>query len=784
MRLPLSFLRPFLKLKHSANVVSDALTLLGLEVDGILNEKPSFQHIVCGEILSVKPHPESQKLLLLEVTDGKKKYPIVCGDTQCKTGEKAAFAPHGALILSEGSWKTIAKTTVRGAPSEGMLCSAKDLGLSEDNDRVYILDSSTANGQDLTDLLWDPILEISLTPNLGHCQSALGIARELAAFWSLPITLPQFALKEGNDAPKVSIKNPEYCLKYTCRKIENVKVGPSPLWLKRKMEALGENSINNVVDATNLVMHEYGLPLHAFDLAKIKGQIHVKTMSEETPFTFLDGKERTYPKGSLFICDDEKPLALAGVMGGLDSAVSDETKDLLVESAYFDPLKIRKTSREMALRTESSQRFEKGIDPNALLLSLDAVCDLIVKLAGGKVSKVGDAGKKEFPMRKIPCRLDRVEKMLGRKFSLSELENIFHRLGCKTESSSIELLVSLPTYRNDLSLEIDLIEEIARIYGYNNFEKRDSYFTTSSVPHHPLFLFEREIRQRLAAQGLTEILTSDLISPALASLLSDKESQVEVVHSKSEEHKVLRSALLPGLLQVVRHNLAHKNSEIRGFEIGRIHFKRAAKFEEETMGAVILTGSDAPHWEKTDGQLDFFHIKGIIENLTKSQHLSSKVQFTTSSHPSFHPFRQASFSIGDTVLGVIGEIHPDLLEKMDIKQRVLYSEFNLSLLRAFIPADPKMKPLPIYPGSERDWTITLDEHAPIGEVLKKIQSYPSPLLQKIELIGLYKSEKLGAHKKNATFRFFYRSPEKTLSYEEVEKEHARISEEVRAFLPA
>lgn len=788
MKLPLSLLKEFIDIQLEPSSIAEYLTLLGMEVEGIQNEKPAFSHVVAGEIISAKPHPSADKLLVLEVSDGKKTYPVVCGDLTCKPKMRAPFAKVGAKFFTADGVISIEKREMRGTFSEGMLCTGKELGISEEADNVYMLDHEIPLGTDLTTVLWDPVLEIALTPNLGHCMSALGIARELSAYLKKPWHMPSYPLKEEAKAPgfSLAIHAPQECKRYAFRTIDNVQVGPSPFWLKRKMEALGLRPINNIVDSTNLILFLYGQPLHAFDLDKIEGGIEVKLSTQEMPFEFLDEKTRTIPKGSLLICDKKKPLVLAGIMGGLSSSVSDHTKRLLVESAYFDAPVIQKASKALSLRTDSSMRFEKGVDPNGVVTALDAACALIQHVAGGSVSKAIDQKEDAFSPKHISCRLARACTILGHKFSLSEMEGIFGRLDFSTKSQNDTVTATVPAYRHDLNQEIDLIEEVARIYGYNNLEKKAPYFTATSIPHDPMYLFENKVRKRLMAENMTEFLNADLISPFLAQITQEstlpKSSQIEVLHSKSEEHKILRTSLMPGLLQSIAFNLSRKNQNIRAFEIGRSHFKKASEFIEQNLLAIILTGSESPHhWSKNATEADFFEAKGIIENFLESQGCK-EVTFAPSFHPSLHPYRQANVFIKGQDMGVIGEIHPDVLHKFDIKQRVQYGELNLSGLLPLLPHSITMTPLQVFPGSERDWTLTLKDNLAIEEVFKAIYSIHSPLLEKVELTSLYKSEKIGADKKNATLRFYYRDKEKTVSFEKVEKEHSHIASNVRKAL--
>lgn len=613
-----------------------------------------------------------------------------------------------------------------------------------------------------------PIFELSLTPNLGHCMSALGVARELSAALQIPLSRTKKTLSKHLLDKQIVVRDLSLCPHYMCCLIDNVTVGPSPDWLKKELEACGQKSINNVVDIANFVMMKFGQPLHAFDYDLLEGNsIEVGPSKNSLPFLGLDGIEREVPAGSLFISDSKKPIAIAGIMGGANSSVSEKTTRVLFEAAYFDPISIRNTAKKIDLRTESAQRFEKGVDILGLEEALSEACSLL----GGTVIGSSHLKKSSFPLKQIAYRTTRINQLLGTKLSATEIEEIFQRLGFKTK----ENLVEIPSFRNDLNEEIDLVEEVARIYGYNNIEKTLPRCITSQIPSDPIFLYENELRRQFLGCGLTEFLTCDLLSPKLGDIAQEVTPPsmgfLKTLYSKSEEYSILRTSLLPGLLQVTKKNLDQKNLDLAAFEIGRIHFLQEGKPLEIPMGAILLTGKAThAHWNRKAADFDYFDLKGIVENIVTAT-------FQPSKHMTFHPGRQADIHIGDLIVGSLGEVHPTLLQKFDIQQRVLYAEFHIPYLLKSKKTQTRVTPLSQFPASERDWTLPLPLHTPIDQVFQAIHATQSPLLEKAELVDLYLPD--NATQKNATIRFTYRDMAKTISFDEVEKEHAKIIETVK-----
>ncbi|GAB4233927.1 MAG: phenylalanine--tRNA ligase subunit beta [Chlamydiales bacterium] len=791
MRVLLSWLKDFIEVSENPIEISNMLTMAGLEVEAIETVHPEIQGVIVVKVKSVQKHPNADKLLIATVFDGNKDYQVVCGDPKCREGLVTAFAPVGAILRDEeGQRFEMKRARLRGVESEGMLCTAKELWINDEDETILTFPPDTELGIEVAPLFGDTVLEVALTPNLGHCASVLGVARELAAVKGVPYATPERELKESEDSlihdiAKVKVENKEDCPRYACRVLRGIKVAPSPVWLQRRLESAGVRPINNIVDITNYVMLEVGQPLHAFDFDKLSGAgIIVKKGIKGEKFTTLDEKNRTLDGDTLMIADTEKHLAIAGVMGGADSEVSEDTVSVLLESAHFNPRSIRRTSKKLGLQTDSSKRFERGVDPNFIVHALNLAASLMQTLAGAEViAGVIDVYEKEISSKILECRVSKVNEILGSQLSESEIETVFKRLNFEVEFRDSDVLrIKIPTYRNDISSEIDLIEEVARIYGYDHFHSKHVLFESSLLPHAPIFLFERHVRARLIAEGLQEFLTCDLISPHLISIVEEdvcgEKAIVKILNPTSIEQSVLRPSLLPGLLQLVKHNYDRQVRDVSGFEIGRIHFLDKDQYKEQSMAGIILTGHYRPdHWEHKSQEIDFFDIKGIVENILLSLDIKT-TRFIPSNLKTLHPGRQSSIYSDQLLLGTLGEVHPAVLRDLSIPYRVVYAELNLHDLIQRTTNKKIMEPLPQYPKSERDWTLNLTEETTKQEVIDAIHSVESSILEDVSLIDIYRSENLGKGRKNVTFHFTYRSQDKTLSKDEVDTEHARITEEV------
>jgi phenylalanyl-tRNA synthetase beta chain len=633
----------------------------------------------------------------------------------------------------------------------------------------------------------DTIFDIALTPNLGHCMSILGVARELATFFDIPLKERALSVQESEGdrletLVSVDVQDPEGCPRYGCRLVENVKVAPSPQWLVDRLEACGLRSVSNIVDVTNYVMLELGQPMHGFDFDKIEGgKIIVTSSASYSELETLDEEVREIPNHTLLICDTQKPLAIAGVMGANASSVTETTTRVLLEAACFSPQYVRKSSKALGMRTDSAIRFEKGVDPTLPLLALDRAAELLREVAGGRVVKGKiDISSRKFEKNILFCRTHRINELLGTQLSLSEIASFLKRLQIDViREEDDQLHVAIPLFRNDIQGEIDLIEEVARVFGFNNIPLRPEKYSTSSIPHAPIYLFENQVRERLVAEGLQEWITCDLISPKLARLTHEKEgSLVRVLKAASADQSILRPSLLPSMLNVAKSNIDKGNDSLACFEVGRIHFKNKDGFKEESCAGILLTGKSHPyHWNPKPQDFDFFDLKGTLENLLTSL-VVIDLSFTPSHLHHFHPKRQAMIHSGEHIVGVFGELHPSSLHSLDIEQRVLFAEINLHLLFTSRKPEKHFTPLASYPESTRDLTISVKNSITLEQIYQTVEQVKSPHLETMTLLDLYKSDQIGKDIKNVTLRFVYRDRKKTISQEIVDQEHTAIMEKI------
>ncbi|MBM3193534.1 MAG: phenylalanine--tRNA ligase subunit beta [Chlamydiae bacterium] len=794
MKIPFSWLKKYVSFSKSPAEVADLLTLSGLEVEKIELDTFDFTNVIIALILEISPHPDADKLQILILTDGEKKYQVVSGAPSLVKNSKVAFAKEGATLKGDdGRLFVIKKAKLKGIDSYGMLCSEKELGLSNNHDSVLTLPDDAPVGKDVGDFLRDPTLSIALTPNLGHCRSILGVARELSAHFNEPLQPLKISLKEDLDnlaQNKIRIVNESFenCFQYHCRVIQGIEVTSSPYWLKEKLRKAGIRSINTVVDIGNLVMHELGQPLHAFDYDKLKQkQMVIREATKGEKITTLDNVERTLPEKTLLISDGPTPVAIAGIMGGLNSSVTESTFTILLESAEFHPTSIRKSSKSLGLRTESSARFENEVDAAAVRTALDYAASLVQQICGGRILKgVVESLPNPHKPRFLTCRLSKINALLGTKFSLSEVESYLVRLGFTLSSDGSDLYqLKIPSYRNDISNEIDIIEEVARLYGYNNIPRTRPKHISSKIAHSPIYSLSKTVQRKMLGFGLQEFITCNLISPKICNLELEsglfKSDYIQVLHAKSEDQSVLRPSLLPGLITAVSHNQNQGTSTIAAFEIGQIHFREGNGFGEKTALGITLAGKSRPHhFDTKSKEFDFYDLKGILDALFASL-LIPNVLYKASSFKTFHPKRQASLTIQDKVFGVIGELHPALQKKLGLKEKVLFAEIDQNVLEKFHKVLPQYQPLPLFPGSIRDITITMKRSHDLTNLLTTLENIDSPLLKKRELLDIYTGPNVSQNEKNVSFRFTYRDDAKTLSVDEVEEEHAKVVSRLKKF---
>ncbi len=785
MFLPLSWLNQYLDIDLSPQQIADHLTRLGLEVEGIQSSPLGFSGVIVCDVRSVQPHPEADKLQIADIFDGAHTVQVVCKDPRCRAGMKTAFAPVGAQLAdATGKMRKMKKSKLRGVQSHGMLCSEQELGLSHQGDGIMSIDPSIAAGTPLETLYTETVLAISLTPNLGHCMSVVGIARELAALLDLPLTLPSFQLTEKgapiDDAITLGTFDPDV-RSYHCRVIRSCQHVPSPEWLQTRLKASGVRSVNALVDVTNYVMLDWGQPLHAFDLATLKEPtLCVRPTSTATPLPLLDGKTHTLPKGLLTVYAGTDPIAVAGVMGSAHSEVSGSTRDVLLEAAHFSPEAVRRASKALGIRSEASARFERGIDPLRVSAALDYAASLIAAITGGEVAPNSAAMTTTYTPRTLHCSVAKTNRLLGTTLSTTEIETLLTRLQMAPQPQDDDAFaISPPSYRNDITLDVDVIEEIARLFGYHHIPEGQATAFLSSLPHSPLFVIEKKVRHHLIAEGLQECITCNLISPTVQELFAEaslpSSQAIAVLKPSSQDQSILRTSLLPSLLHSVKANFNAKCDSLAFFEIGRTHFKEKGAYKERFKAAILLTGKTRPHhWEEKPRTVDFFDLKGVVENLFDALKIK-KLTFTPSKLESFHPQKQAYFCAKGETIGSLGEVSPEKLLTLDIKQPLFFAEIDLIDLLDVIPHVSQMSPLPLYPASERDWTLTLPPTLSVSAVLEAIHNVPSKFFKHVLVLDLYEG-------KHLTLRLTYRNDQATIEHKQVEKEHTRIVDAVSSHL--
>jgi phenylalanyl-tRNA synthetase beta chain len=783
MKFPLSWLKEYIEIELPPQQIAKIMTLAGLEVDSIENDTLNFEKVVIGHVLEVAPHPNADKLRVAKVTDGIENFQVVCGAENCRAGMKTALALIGATLkFPDGEVFKIKKSKIRGVESFGMLCSGAELGITDDALGILEFAEHMKVGADVGALYSDPLFEVSLTPNLNHAANLIGIARELSAATGLPLKLPRIEVKEEQEKAQIGIEiaDKENCPHYAARIVEGIIPQESPEWLKKRLIGCGIRPSFPAVDITNYVLLETGQPLHAFNLDAIEGKVVVRRAQNQETFKTLDGKERTLSDEMLVIADDKHTLAIAGVMGGEASEVKADTSRILIESAYFRPQSIRRTSKALGLSTDASRRFERGVDPNGIKAAVDRAAMLLHDVFGAKVLKgIVDVQTQVTPERRIKCRLGKVNGLIGLNLSLSEVEAHLQRLNFKTEWDGEEtLLVTVPTYRVDITSEVDLVEEVARMVGYENIPRKAPRYKSSSLPHNPYYVFEKEIRERLIGAGLQEFMTCNLIGPSMLETVPDpkmaKEGVVQVINPTSIEQSILRTSLSQGLLHAVKFNWDRESQTIAAFEVGKVHFKAEGGYQEPLIAGIVLAGKNNPyHFSSKAPKVDFYDLKGIIENLLDGLNIR-RYTFRSSNIETFHSGRQALIQIDWVDVGSLGEIHPSIQRKLDIPERIYFAELNLVDLLNAKRGDLKMRTLSLYPASERDWTVTVPKAMAVQQLISSIQRIPSDLLEEVSLVDIFESEKIGLDVKNVTLHFVYRDKQKTIAQEQVDSEHARI----------
>ncbi len=786
MKFSVNWLREFVDAPASVDELAELLTLAGIEIEGIEQRGANIDQVTVAQIAASSRHPNADRLTVCEVDDGSgTKRQIVCGATNYKVGDKVPLALPGARLPNG---LEIRKSKLRGVESEGMLCSGKELGLSEDAAGLLILSPDAKIGAPIADLFPDDtILDVEITPNRGDLLSHYGLAREIAALTGGKL---HAQLPPGTAATKASgvkIAAPSECPFFSARRIDNVKVGPSPAWLRAKIESVGIRSINNIVDVSNFVMLELGQPTHAFDADKLKGGINVRLAHDGEKFLALDGKTYSLKKENLVVADEERAVGIAGVMGGEETGVTQPTRSILLESACFSPASVRRTARNLSLPSDASYRFERGVDPGMVLRASDRATELIREIAGGTPAKeIRVAGELPPNPGDVSLNYEKCNQVLGLAIQPKTADQILERFGLSKSKSGLTKakkesggkgIWKIPSYRRDLQRDVDLVEEIVRTYGVNKIAGTDrSRFTPSSAADHAHDL-ESLLRERFAAAGLSEVRTSKLLP---REGFAFGENAIKLRNPLTEDHVALRPTLLAGLLGVLDRNIRGGADRVAIFEIGRV-FEPPSGAEKKRV-AILLWGAvgGQVHWRSDKRQLDFFDLKGALE-LARIDALS----FRRSQHDHFA--LAAEVSAGNELIGLAGRLSNSLASKIDASGNVFVAEVSLDFPLRGQGSRATFREFGKFPAITRDIAMIVPDELTHEEIWKLILHPKEPLLERVEFFDVFtgtEKEQLGAARKSLAYRLTYRDRNRTLTNEEVAAAHARIRERLRRELGA
>lgn len=780
---------------HTASELAEKLTRSGIEVDVVEDRNKGVTSVVAGYVKSREKHPDADKLSVCIVDAGQgEDLQIVCGAKNVAQGQKVPVALVGAK-LPDGL--VIKRAKLRGVESMGMICSAKELGLNdkllpkEIQEGILVLPEDTEIGKSMLDVLAidDQVLELDLTPNRSDALSMLGAAYEIGAILGREVKVPDAAVGgtdgAGRAADKISVEitAKEQCSHYAARLIEGVKVGTSPLWLQNRLMAAGIRPINNIVDITNYVMLEFGQPLHAFDADQLaNGHIDVRMANAGEKLTTLDNVERTLEPSMLLITDGTKPVAIAGVMGGLNSEVTEGTTRILLESAKFDGGTVRKTSRQLGLRSEASLRFEKEVNPEAVIPALNRAAALIAELAGGTIADgIVEAVTKEHKPVQIEITASRINGYLGTSLSVEEIKAIFARLNFVVESLEHDgLLVHVPSRRGDITRTVDLIEEVARLHGYDNIPTTLMNVVTTPGALTKEQRIRRLVRTLLTGSGLHEAITYSFTHPDQIREFSGAFKDVNPVTlamPMSEERSTLRTSLVPHLLDVALYNRNRNTSDVAVFEIGRVFLTQEQSLtrlpEEKLMLAALITGKRSElHWTGKPGDVDFYDLKGVLENVVNYLGIQG-VSYVAAQPEGFHPGRTANIVVNGKVIGTIGQLHPGLQQKKDLADTYVL-EVQMDVLAELADEQLTYTQLPRYPAISRDMALVVNRETAVGDLIGKAREVAGSLLESIQVFDIYTGERLGQDKKSVAIALVYRTPERTLTDEEVSELHGKV----------
>ncbi|MCW9706457.1 phenylalanine--tRNA ligase subunit beta [Fodinibius salsisoli] len=783
MKISYNWLTEFIELDLSPEETAEKLTLIGLEVDSIASYGNKLEGVVVGHVLEVTDHPNADRLRICKVDTGTEEVQIICGADNVAADQKVPVATVGTTLPVEtenGEPFTIRKAKLRGEESRGMICAEDELGIGDDLSGIMVLDNKLETGQPLQqalDLYQDIIIDIEITPNRPDATCHLGVARDLAAALDLELKKPfktEFDTTEPLQEIGISIEAEEKCARYVGKLVKDITIEESPDWIQNRLKTIGVRPVNNVVDITNYVMFELGQPLHAFDAETIQGnQIIIKDFDEEITFETLDHIERDCSPGTLFICDGKEPIAIAGVMGGVDSEVGEKTTNVLIESAYFDPATIRKTAKEQVLQTDASYRFERGIDPQLQRIAAERTAELIAEVCGGTmVEGCTDVHPVKTEPRQLDLRKSYVNRLLGTEFSTEEIADLLDGLELKLiEQDEDKLKYQIPTFRPDLEREVDLIEEVGRLYDYNNIPApKHGKFTSPE----PITDWENLLsKARETAKGLRfrEIYSNSLMPEKDAQLLGKTEEMTHTLNPISNDMTTLRPSLLYGFLKSVGYNFNRKVQQVRFFEIGNVFEKTSADgtyhsgIDEQTNILFGLAGfKTIEHWKTEPQHYDAFDLKAAVESFLAQLNIGEQITSRVDKN------NVLSYFIADQKIGQLRNVSQEMLAEYEIELPAVVGEFSLTKIFEAKQQlqEPRYEPVSKFPSFEFDFAVIVGQSVKAGDLLQSIKKTAGPTLKDLQVFDVFEGESLGEQKKSLAFRLSFLDKNKTLTINDVE----------------
>lgn len=770
MKLSEQWLREWVAPQLSTGELAHQITMAGLEVDSVEPVASDFSGVVVAEIVTLEAHPDADKLNVCQVSDGSEKVQVVCGAANARVGLRVPFAQIGAVLPDDFKIK---KAKLRGVESQGMLCAEQELGLSENSDGLMELSADAPLGEDIRDYLNlnDQIIDIDLTPNRADCLSVLGVAREVALLNKMEVSAPEFIAIDAQIEASfpVEISAPEYCPRYVGRVIKGVDISQeTPLWMREKLRRSDIRSIDPVVDVTNYVLMELGQPMHAFDLSTLAGGIEVRLSDRGESLELLDRQTVELKENTLVIADADKAVALAGIMGGAATAVSEKTVDIFLESAFFAPQKMAGQARSYGLHTDSSHRFERGVDFELQAKAIERATELLLAVVGGQPGPlVESVSEDQLPKwAPVPLRRSRIAKTLGLELADSEVESILLGLGLSAESNVDGWIVSVPSHRFDIAIEADLMEELARVYGYNSLPVSHIHSELVIKPNTEQVLSVRQVRRHLTARGYQEAVTYSFIDSAIQQKFEPGFNAVALKNPISADMAVMRTSLLPGLVSAVAYNLNRQQDRVRLFEIGQCFRQGANGLEQSSTIAVALAGRRNPEsWTELGEAADFYDLKGDLESVLGLSASADAFEFKADQHSAMHPGQTAAVYKGEKQVGIIGTIHPSLQADSGLSDPVYL--FELELAAILETALPKFRELSKFPEVRRDLALIVDKSVPAGDLIASVSKEAGEYLIDLRLFDEYQGKGIDPKRKSLALGLTFQHQSRTLNEEEI-----------------